>query len=357
MKKYISILLLLASFAVKAQQTHSSPFRMTAGIGIQVLSTAPTDPFLGRIYLNSTAADLQIYDGTIWQAFASKGFAAATYEPKITAGTTAQYWRGDKTWQDLNTVIAANSTVAGKQAQLNGTGFIKASGTTITYDNSSYYLSSNPNGYINSYANIFNTDNGWNGYNRFFQSITVGSNVYAGGGATNNFAAGGYMWNNTNDAATATKSWALLGDASGNMNFWVAYGPAGSLAPFNRLTLNATTGVLNYNADVSASYGTESVTSKRYVDGKVLSTIHTETGYVVYLVATGNGSSTTITIPHGAPGFSGGGLILLTANSDKAANFKYATIDATNIYIYYSVAPPSGSQELLYTALIKPIMF
>jgi hypothetical protein len=36
----------------------------------------------------------------------------------------------------------------GKQNQLNGTGFVKASGTTITYDNSTYYLASNPNNYI-----------------------------------------------------------------------------------------------------------------------------------------------------------------------------------------------------------------
>ena len=36
----------------------------------------------------------------------------------------------------------------GKQSQLNGTGFIKASGTSISYDNTAYYPSSNPNGYI-----------------------------------------------------------------------------------------------------------------------------------------------------------------------------------------------------------------
>jgi len=36
----------------------------------------------------------------------------------------------------------------GGQPQLNGTGFVKASGTTITYDNSTYYLASNPNAYI-----------------------------------------------------------------------------------------------------------------------------------------------------------------------------------------------------------------
>ena len=57
-------------------------------------------------------------------------------------------------------VKQANSTQSGylsstdwktfnnKQPQINGTGFVKASGTTISYDNSTYYLASNPNGYI-----------------------------------------------------------------------------------------------------------------------------------------------------------------------------------------------------------------
>jgi len=36
----------------------------------------------------------------------------------------------------------------GGQPQLNGTGFVKSSGTTVSYDNSSYYLASNPNSYI-----------------------------------------------------------------------------------------------------------------------------------------------------------------------------------------------------------------
>lgn len=35
-----------------------------------------------------------------------------------------------------------------KQAQLNGTGFVKVTGTTVSYDNSSYYLSSNPSAFI-----------------------------------------------------------------------------------------------------------------------------------------------------------------------------------------------------------------
>jgi len=40
------------------------------------------------------------------------------------------------------------NTFNNKQPQINGTGFVKASGTTISYDNSNYYLASNPNGYI-----------------------------------------------------------------------------------------------------------------------------------------------------------------------------------------------------------------
>jgi len=53
----------------------------------------------------------------------------------------------------LNAVSGTNtgdqtlSSLAG-QPQLNGIGFVKANGTTISYDSSSYYLASNPNSYI-----------------------------------------------------------------------------------------------------------------------------------------------------------------------------------------------------------------
>ena len=43
----------------------------------------------------------------------------------------------------------------GGQAALSGTGFVKISGTTISYDNSSYYLASNPSSYI---TNSISTD-------------------------------------------------------------------------------------------------------------------------------------------------------------------------------------------------------
>jgi hypothetical protein len=57
---------------------------------------------------------------------------------------------------DPNFATTVATSIGTKQAQLNGTGFVKVSGTTVSYDNSTYYLASNPNGYITgiSFANV-----------------------------------------------------------------------------------------------------------------------------------------------------------------------------------------------------------
>lgn len=62
-------------------------------------------------------------------------------------GTTLPYNYYNKTEID-NTVSGLTISINSKQDQLNGLGFIKASGTTISYDNNVYYLDSNPNNYI-----------------------------------------------------------------------------------------------------------------------------------------------------------------------------------------------------------------
>jgi hypothetical protein len=46
------------------------------------------------------------------------------------------------------------NTFNGKQAALSGTGFVKISGTTISYDNSTYYLASNPSGYTTNVGTV-----------------------------------------------------------------------------------------------------------------------------------------------------------------------------------------------------------
>ena len=58
----------------------------------------------------------------------------------------------------------------GGQPQLNGTGFVKVLGTTVSYDNSTYYLASNPNGFITSAALT-----GYVPYTGATQSIDLGT--------------------------------------------------------------------------------------------------------------------------------------------------------------------------------------
>jgi len=125
---------------------------------------------------SSASADGYL-SSTDWSTFNGK-------QPLIAAATTADYYRGDKTFQTLNTTAVAEgsnlyytdararaaitgtapisvssgvvsisqaggaangylsstdwNTFNNKQAALNGTGFVKISGTTISYDNNTY---------------------------------------------------------------------------------------------------------------------------------------------------------------------------------------------------------------------------
>jgi len=87
---------------------------------------------------------------------------------------------------------ATQATWTAKQNALNGTGFVKISGTTISYDNSTYYLASNPNSYISGITSLmvttalgytpYNATNP-NGYISGNQSITLSGDV-SGSGTT-----------------------------------------------------------------------------------------------------------------------------------------------------------------------------
>lgn len=63
---------------------------------------------------------------------------------------------GATTWGNIGGNLADQTDLTtalnGKQNLLNGTGFVKSTGGTISYDNTSYYPSSNPAGYITSFT-------------------------------------------------------------------------------------------------------------------------------------------------------------------------------------------------------------
>jgi len=81
--------------------------------------------------------------------------------------------------------------------------------------------------------------------------------------------------------------------------------------------------------------------------------ILTQTGQIIRKTASGNGTSTTISIPHGVTGITSTSICLVTANTAAAAGFQYVTTDATNINIIYTVAPVTGTNNLVYSIQLK----
>jgi hypothetical protein len=86
------------------------------------------------------------------------------------------------------TLNIPNYTLAGLggQPQLNGTGFVKISGTTISYDNSTYYLASNPNGYTSNTGTVTSvaTSGGYGGLTLTGGTITTSGTITLGGTPT-----------------------------------------------------------------------------------------------------------------------------------------------------------------------------
>jgi hypothetical protein len=101
----------------------------------QVITTFTT----GLTALNGLTAQVQyLATGTSGTDF-NISSATATHTFNLpTASATNRGALASADWTTFNN----------KQNALNGTGFVKISGTTISYDNSTYYLASNPNAYI-----------------------------------------------------------------------------------------------------------------------------------------------------------------------------------------------------------------
>jgi hypothetical protein len=159
------------------------------------------------------------------------GASNQKFQKFIASGTSSQFLKGDGSL-DSGTY----------QPLLNGTGFVKASGTTITYDNSTYYLASNPNSYItlsalsattplnynntsgaftiaqsSGSANGYLSSTDWTTFNNKQNALT---NPVTGTGTTN------YLPKWTSGSAIGNSN--LINDASGNLGLGVTPSAWGS---------------------------------------------------------------------------------------------------------------------------------
>lgn len=102
----------------------------------------------------------------------------------------------------------------------------------------------------------------------------------------------------------------------------------------------------------SASLNIGTLTNNRDLrlpdESGTLSTATTKT-----LVGSGTGVATTISIAHGLIGITTSSAVVVTPNNAASAGISYATVDATNVNIVYTVAPANGTNNLLYSVTIK----
>lgn len=146
----------------------------------------------------------------------------------------------------ISTKANVVSLLQGKQNQLNGTGFVKASGTTISYDNSTY-LTANQNITWTGSGDVAGTASGTTSITPTLTLATVNSNI----GTFNNVTVNGkglvtaasnvaYLTSNQNIVVTAT------GDATGTST---SSGTAPSL-PLVLATVNSNVGTFGSGTQV-----------------------------------------------------------------------------------------------------------
>ena len=105
-------------------------------IEVSSYGTLPTTGETGKIYITLDTNKIYRWSGSVYVEVSS----SAAVWGGITGTLSNQ--------TDLQTALDA------KQDDLNGTGFVKASGTTISYDNTVYYPDSNPDGYTSNTGTV-----------------------------------------------------------------------------------------------------------------------------------------------------------------------------------------------------------
>jgi hypothetical protein len=310
-------------FAISsATDTHTFNLPIASATNTGKLSNTDWTTFINK----QSAITLTTFNASGSATFVSSVLNIPTYtlvglggEPAITAGATTQYFRGDKTFVTLDTsVVPENSNLyytdtrarnaitltttgssgastysggtlnvptytlagLGGQPQLNGTGFVVASGTTITYDNSTYYLASNPNAYI-TLSSISESATGleYNNTTGVF-SLTSGYVIPTTSSATNWDAAYNDKINSAAVTGTTTKTLTLTQQDGGTIT-----------ASWTDINTDAVASVFGRTGVVTAQSG--DYTTTQVTEGTNLYYTDTRARAAITLTTTGSSGSAT----------------------------------------------------------------
>jgi hypothetical protein len=178
---------------------------------------------------------------------------------------------------DAYTQAQVNTLLNGKQNALSGTGFVKISGTTISYDNSTYYLASNPSAFIALTALSGTAPIQYN-------NTTGAISITQASGSTNGFLSS-TDWNTfnnkTSNVGTVTSVAALtLGTAGSDLSSTVANGTTTPVITLNVPTASAANRGALSAADWTTFNGKENAivagtTAQYYRGDKTFQTLNT----------------------------------------------------------------------------------
>ena len=213
----------------------------------------------------ATASTSGYLSSTDWNTFNNKQPAGA-YLTSVTAdsplsglGTSGSHLTIPAATSSVNGYLSSTdwSTFNSKQPALSGTGFVKINGTTISYDNSTYYLASNPNGYTSNLGTVTSV-----GLSSSTTGVTIGSTPVTTSGtislaiATASGSQQGLLsstdWNTFNNKQNA------FGSQTSNTFFAAPDGAPG--VPSFRQIVAADIPTLNQNTTGSAGSVTNSLT-------------------------------------------------------------------------------------------------
>ncbi|MDN5283926.1 MAG: hypothetical protein JWR38_200 [Mucilaginibacter sp.] len=166
-------------------------------------------------------------------------------------------------------------------------------------------------------------------------------------------------WVCTTEGYLTTNTWLAnhaysLGNlvlSNGNIYKVTTAGTSGTTAPSGTTTFTDGTVVWTYfPTAVFTAFGNSYTISETDAKYALLST----TAKAATYTASGNGTTTVITIPHVLSGITTNSTVLITPRNAASAGYSYADIDTSSVYIYYATAPASGTNNLKFSVEIKP---
>lgn len=138
---------------------------------------------------------------------------------------------------DASFASTITTSIAGKQAQLNGTGFVKVTGTTISYDNSTYLTTSSASStYQTILSNPVTGTGTTNTIPKFTGASIIGNSLFTDNGTNGAFGGANYS------AGTGVRSFNISSPTYAGLAFWVNNVYGGDIFSYNvtgNLTINA----------------------------------------------------------------------------------------------------------------------